>query len=74
MAKKDVKKVTKAAPKVKAPKQVAPKKQSIPKCPEKDDRGDKTPAVIEWYKKYKPAAYKKKYHAFEAAKVRGKVK
>lgn len=49
-------------------------KSSIPKCPEKDERGDKTPAVVEWYKKYKPAEYKRKYHAFEAAKVRGKVR
>lgn len=65
MAKKDPKK---------DPKKNAPKKATIPQCPPKDERGDKTPAVVEWYKKYKPAEYKRKYHAFEAAKVRGKVK
>jgi len=32
-----------------------PKKQRIPKCPPKnEDDGDKTPEVMEWYRKYKP--------------------
>ena len=73
MAKKTEPVAPKKAPKVKAPKKATPK-ESIPKCPEKDERGDKTPAVVAWYRKYKPAEYKVKYHAFEAAKVRGKVK
>jgi hypothetical protein len=34
----------------------------IPPCPKKTMRdGDKTPAVVEWYKKYKPAEYKARY-------------
>lgn len=50
-------------------------KKAIPKCPASDGiNGGKTPAIVAWYKKYKPAEYKRKYHAFELAKTRGKVK
>lgn len=36
--------------------------KDIPPCPKKTMRdGDKTPAVVEWYKKYKPNEYKARY-------------
>lgn len=37
-------------------------KEKIPPMPKKDMRlGDKTPAVVEWYRKYKPAEFKARY-------------
>jgi len=37
-------------------------KENIPPMPKKEMRfGDKTPAVVEWYRKYKPAEYKARY-------------
>lgn len=37
-------------------------KDKIPPIPKKDMRlGDKTPAVVEWYRKYKPAEFKARY-------------
>jgi len=39
-----------------------PEKKNIPACPKKEMRfGDKTPAVVEWYRKYKPEEYKARY-------------
>lgn len=37
-------------------------KSDIPPCPKPTMRdGDKTPAVVDWYKRYKPAEYKARY-------------
>lgn len=37
-------------------------KAGIPPCPKPTmAAGDKTPAVVEWYKKYKPAEYRARY-------------
>jgi hypothetical protein len=37
-------------------------KENIPPMPKKSLRlGDKTPQIIEWYRKYKPAEYKARY-------------
>jgi hypothetical protein len=39
-----------------------PKAANIPPMPKKDMRfGDKTPAVMEWYKKYHPEQYRARY-------------
>jgi hypothetical protein len=39
-----------------------PVKKDIPPRPKKEMRfGDKTPAVVEWYRKYHPAEYKARY-------------
>jgi hypothetical protein len=37
-------------------------KGKIPPCPKRTiEAGDKTPAVVEWYRKYKPEEYKVRY-------------
>jgi hypothetical protein len=39
-----------------------PAAEEIPPCPKKLMQfGDKTPAVVEWYKRYKPAEYRARY-------------
>jgi hypothetical protein len=44
--------------------------ESIPPMPKKDMRfGDKTPALVEWYRKYKPEEYRARYGVRGMGKV-----
>lgn len=44
--------------------------KNIPPCPKPTMRdGDKTPAVVEWYRKYKPSEYKARYGIIGEGKV-----
>ena len=52
----------KAAKAIKVEKPEKPKEAAIPPCPDEDPlAGDKTPAVIAWWFKYKPAEAAAKY-------------